>query len=59
MWGIRTLRQLHTWLTGTAQLDDRIDTPSSAPEPSVDLADVIGRSMPGSQSRSPPPAPIT
>ncbi len=42
--GARTLRQLQSWLAGKAQLDGRIDTPSSAPEPSVDLADVIGQS---------------
>ena len=41
--GARTLRQLQSWLAGKAQLDGRIDTPSSAPEPSVDLADVIGQ----------------
>ena len=44
VWGVRTLGQLHKWLTGAAQLDDRIDTPSSAPEPAVDLADVVGQS---------------
>lgn len=44
VWGARTLRQLQSWLAGKAQLDGRIDTPSSAPEPSVDLADVIGQS---------------
>jgi energy-coupling factor transporter ATP-binding protein EcfA2 len=44
VWGVRTLGQLHKWLTGEAQLDDRIDTPSSAAEPVVDLADVVGQS---------------
>ena len=44
VWGVRTLGQLHKWLTGAAQLDDRIDAPSSAPEPAVDLADVVGQS---------------
>ncbi len=44
VWGIRTLGQLHKWLTGAAQLDDRIDTPSPAPEPIADLADVVGQS---------------
>src|SRR4029077_19913201 len=39
VWGVRTLGQLHKWLTGAAQLDDRIDTPSSAPEYALDLAD--------------------
>jgi magnesium chelatase family protein len=42
--GVRTLGQLHKWLTGAAQLDDRLDTPSLAPEPAVDLADVVGQS---------------
>jgi magnesium chelatase family protein len=42
--GARTLRQLQS--CGSPErhkLDGRIDTPSSAPEPSVDLADVIGQ----------------
>ena len=42
-----------------AQLDDRIDAPSSAPEPAVDLAEWSVNRMPGSRSRSPRPAPIT
>jgi predicted ATPase with chaperone activity len=42
--GVRTLGQLHKWLTGAAQLDDRLDTPSLAPEPAVDPADVVGQS---------------
>jgi magnesium chelatase family protein len=45
VWGIRTLRQLQKWLTGAAQLDNRIDTPSPAPEPIADLADVVGQSQ--------------
>ena len=44
VWGVRTLGQLHKWLTEVAQLDDPIDAPSSAPEPAVDLADVVGQS---------------
>jgi magnesium chelatase family protein len=44
VWGVRTLGQLHKWLTGAAQLVDRIDTPSSAPEYALDLADVVGQS---------------
>jgi magnesium chelatase family protein len=43
-WGIRTLGQLHKWLTGAVQLDNRIDTPSPAPEPVVDLAELEGQS---------------
>ena len=44
VWGARTLGQLQSWFGGKAQLDDRIDAPQSAPEPSVDLADVVGQS---------------
>jgi magnesium chelatase family protein len=44
VWGVRTLAQLHKWLTGAAQLEERIDTPSPAPEPAMDLADVVGQS---------------
>jgi magnesium chelatase family protein len=44
VWGVRTLGQLHKWLTGAAQLDDRMGTPSSVPEPPMDLADVVGQS---------------
>ena len=44
VWGVRTLGQLHKWLTGAAELDDRIEAPSSAPEAAVDLADVVGQS---------------
>jgi magnesium chelatase family protein len=43
VWGARTLGQLQSWLGGKAQLDDRIDAPQSAAEPSVDLADVVGQ----------------
>ena len=44
VWGARTLGQLQSWFGGKAQLDDRIDAPQSAQEPSVDLADVVGQS---------------
>jgi magnesium chelatase family protein len=44
VWGVRTLGQLHKWLTGAAQLDDRMGTPSSVAEPHMDLADVVGQS---------------
>jgi magnesium chelatase family protein len=44
VWGVRTLGQLHKWLTGGAQLDGRIDTSSPEPEPVADLADVVGQS---------------
>ena len=42
--GARTLGQLHAWLAGEAQLEERIEAPTSAPEPLVDLADVVGQS---------------
>src|SRR6202171_4931556 len=44
VWGARTLRQLQSWLAGKAQSDARTEAPSSAPEPAVDLADVVGQS---------------
>jgi magnesium chelatase family protein len=44
VWGARTLSQLQSWLAGKAQLDDEIEAPPSAPELSVDLADVVGQS---------------
>jgi magnesium chelatase family protein len=44
VWGVRTLGQLHKWLTGKANLNDRIDTLSPPPEPVADLADVVGQS---------------
>jgi magnesium chelatase family protein len=44
VWGARTLGQLQAWFAGKAQLDDRIAAPPSAPESSVDLADVVGQS---------------
>jgi magnesium chelatase family protein len=44
VWGARTLGQLRAWFAGKAQLYDRMDAPSSAPEPVVDLADVVGQS---------------
>ena len=44
VWGARTLGQLQSWFAGKAHLDDRIAAPPSAPEPAVDLADVVGQS---------------
>ena len=45
VWGVRTLTQLHRWLSGAARLDARIDTQPSAPASGLDLADVIGQSQ--------------
>jgi len=43
--GVRTLGQLQGWLNGAADLDDRTTAATTAPEPSVDLADVVGQSQ--------------
>ena len=44
VWGARTLGQLRLWFGGKTQLDGRVDAPQSAPDPSADLADVVGQS---------------
>lgn len=43
--GVRTLRQLQSWVKGKAQLEDSIDRPCPPPEPVADLADVIGQTQ--------------
>src|SRR3984893_15240219 len=43
--GVRTLGQLQNWLNGSAGLDDRTAAATTVPEPSVDLADVVGQSQ--------------
>ncbi|OJZ68013.1 hypothetical protein BRW65_25615 [Mycobacterium paraffinicum] len=45
VWGVRTLRQLQKWLSGSAALHDRITTASTPPEPSIDLSDVVGQTQ--------------
>ncbi|OBF05781.1 hypothetical protein A5730_15875 [Mycobacterium sp. ACS4054] len=45
VWGVRTLRQLQRWLGGSAALEDRITTRATEPEPSADLADVVGQTQ--------------
>jgi len=45
VWGVRTLGQLQSWLTGSAGLDDRIGADAPTPEPSADLADVVGQAQ--------------
>jgi magnesium chelatase family protein len=45
VWGARTLGQFQSWLAAKEQLDVRIDAPPSAPEESVDLADVVGQTQ--------------
>lgn len=44
IWGARSLGHVLAWVAGKAELDDRIEVPPSAPDPSVDLADVVGQS---------------
>ena len=41
--GARTLGQIHAWLSGKAQLDERVEASTTAPEVEVDLADVVGQ----------------
>lgn len=43
--GVRTLRQLKSWVEGEAQLEDSVDRPYPIPEPVADLADVIGQTQ--------------
>jgi magnesium chelatase family protein len=44
VWGARSLSQVLAWAAGEAELDDRIEMPPFSPDPSVDLADVVGQS---------------
>nr|WP_268788654.1 ATP-binding protein [Mycolicibacterium fortuitum] len=41
--GVRTLRQLQAWLDGKGELVARVTAPGRAPEPTADLADVVGQ----------------
>jgi magnesium chelatase family protein len=43
--GVRTLAQLQAWLSGSAQLDERVNLIVPEPEPSADLADVVGQTQ--------------
>ncbi len=45
VWGVRTLAQLQAWLSGSAQLDERISGVVPEAEPSADLADVVGQTQ--------------
>ena len=44
VWGVRTLRQLQSWLDGKAALDCDVAAATSKPEPAAELADVVGQS---------------
>jgi magnesium chelatase family protein len=41
--GARSLGQLHSWLSGKAVLEERIDTATPVEESEADLADVVGQ----------------
>ncbi|OBK29655.1 hypothetical protein A5634_00970 [Mycobacterium asiaticum] len=43
--GVRTLRQLQKWLTGDADLAQRMPAGAAIDEPLADLADVVGQSQ--------------
>src|SRR5262249_20778516 len=43
VWGVRTLGQLQPWLNGSGGLGSRVTAASTAPDPSADLADVVGQ----------------
>jgi magnesium chelatase family protein len=45
VWGASSLGQVMAWFVGKAELANRVDVPRSMPEPSVDLADVVGQSQ--------------
>ncbi|OMC20820.1 YifB family Mg chelatase-like AAA ATPase [Mycobacterium sp. SP-6446] len=45
VWGVRTLRQLQGWLGASGGLDPRISAGTTDPEPTADLADVIGQAQ--------------
>jgi magnesium chelatase family protein len=45
VWGVRTLAQLHGWLSGSVRLDERISGVVPAAEPPADLADVMGQAQ--------------
>ncbi|MHA7650787.1 YifB family Mg chelatase-like AAA ATPase [Mycobacterium sp. ML4] len=45
VWGVRTLRQLQGWLSGSKDLDRRIAASAPVDEPLPDLADVVGQTQ--------------
>jgi magnesium chelatase family protein len=45
VWGVRTLTQLQAWLSGAAQLDERVSEVVPESESPADLADVVGQSQ--------------
>lgn len=45
VWGVRTLRQLQKWLSGSGALDGRIDAQPTDGGPEADLVDVVGQTQ--------------
>ncbi|WP_407688523.1 YifB family Mg chelatase-like AAA ATPase [Mycobacterium sp. HUMS_1102779] len=45
VWGVRSLRQLRSWLSGSARLSERITAVATDSEHSADLADVVGQAQ--------------
>jgi magnesium chelatase family protein len=45
VWGVRTLRQLQSWLNEAVGLDHAVPAATAIDEPSVDLAEVVGQSQ--------------
>ncbi len=45
VWGVRTLRQLQSWLGGSGGLDPRTSAGATVSEVSADLADVVGQAQ--------------
>ncbi|MGF2946355.1 YifB family Mg chelatase-like AAA ATPase [Mycobacterium sp. Lab-001] len=45
VWGVRTLGQLQSWLSGSARLSERVRAATTGSGPSSDLADVLGQAQ--------------
>ncbi|KWX67362.1 YifB family Mg chelatase-like AAA ATPase [Mycobacterium sp. NAZ190054] len=45
VWGVGTLGRLQAWLSGKADLHARVERREQAPEPVVDLSDVVGQTQ--------------
>lgn len=45
VWGVRSLGHLRAWLSGSAGLEPRVEVAAPAPEPTADLAEVVGQAQ--------------
>jgi magnesium chelatase family protein len=45
VWGVRTLKQLQGWLSGSAGLTERVTAATTSAEAAADLADVVGQAQ--------------